>query len=105
MYSISGDESSLCQAGVIIVHTIMTVWMEGHMPKITKMGNSLGVTIPKEALERLGLSQGDEVEVRARGSILEVVPVVKRLKLRPFVQAAYEEALEQFGPAFDRLAK
>ena len=75
------------------------------MPKITKMGNSLGVTIPREELERLGLSQGDEVEIRARGSLLEIVPVVKRMKLRPTVQAAYDEALDQFGPAFERLAK
>jgi putative addiction module antidote len=79
--------------------------MEVAMPKIMKMGNSLGVTISKECLEQLGLAQGDEVEIRVRGSILEVVPVVRRMKLRPSVQAAYDEALTKFGPAFERLAK
>lgn len=31
--------------------------------RITKVGNSLGVTLPPEHLEALGLSVGDKVEV------------------------------------------
>jgi putative addiction module antidote len=75
------------------------------MPKISKMGNSAGVYIPKEALEAIGLSIGDEVECRPRGGVLELVPVEKRQRLRPKVMEAYRATKEQFGPAFERLAK
>lgn len=33
------------------------------MPRITKFGNSLGVTLSKESLAAAGLVQGDEVEL------------------------------------------
>jgi putative addiction module antidote len=41
--------------------------------KVTAMGNSQGVLIPKEYLERLGLKKGSEVEVQVdeeKGQIL-----------------------------------
>lgn len=75
------------------------------MPKITKIGNSLGVTLPKEELEALGIQQGDEVVVQRRGSILEVIPVVMRPKLRPSLQKAVDRTVEKFGPALEELAK
>jgi putative addiction module antidote len=75
------------------------------MPKITRVGNSIGVTLPKEALDYLGLQLGDEVEVRARGSLLEVVPVIKRPKLQPKLQKAVDRTIEKFGPALKRLAE
>lgn len=75
------------------------------MPKVSKMGNSAGIYIPKEALEAVGLAIGDEVEVRPEGGILQVVPVEKRRRLRPKVLDAYQATKEQFGPAFERLAK
>lgn len=75
------------------------------MPKITKIGNSLGVTLPKEELEALGIQQGDEVIIQRRGSILEVVPVVMRPKLRPSLQNAVNRTVEKFGPALEELAK
>jgi len=75
------------------------------MPKITKIGNSLGVTLPKEELEALGIKQGDEVIIQRRGSVLEVVPVVMRPKLRPGLQRAVDRTVEKFGPALEELAK
>lgn len=75
------------------------------MPKIIKVGNSLGITIAREDLEALDLKVGDEVEIRRRGSLLEVTPVVKRLKLRPELQEAVDLTFEEFGPALERLAK
>lgn len=38
--------------------------------KIIKIGSSAGVTIPKESLERRGLSVGDELEFRDDGDTL-----------------------------------
>lgn len=75
------------------------------MPKIAKSGNSITVALPRQELEELGLSIGDEVIVRRRGSVLEVVPVEMRPKLRPDVRKAFDETIEQFGPALERLAK
>ncbi|HBN07311.1 MAG TPA: hypothetical protein DD435_01245 [Cyanobacteria bacterium UBA8530] len=75
------------------------------MSKVIKIGNSLGLTINKEDAEALDLKQGDEVMVRRRGSILEVVPVVMRPKLRPDVQKALDQTVDKFGPALDRLSK
>lgn len=75
------------------------------MPKVIKVGNSLGITIAKEEAEALDLKQGDEVLVRRRGSILEIVPVVMRPKLRPEVQRAIDETVETYDEALDRLSK
>lgn len=75
------------------------------MPKLTKIGNSLGVTIPREQLEALGLRLGDEVEVRRRGSHLEIIPVLKRPKLRPEVQAALDRTVARYDKALEDLAK
>lgn len=75
------------------------------MPKITKVGNSLGVTLPKDELASLGLAQGDEVLIRRRGSVLEIVPVEIRPRLRPKLQQAVDRTVAKFGPALDELAK
>ena len=75
------------------------------MAKIAKFGNSLGITLPKDELEALGLKQGDEVIVQRRGSVLEIVPVVIRPKLRPALQKAVDRTVAKFGPALEELAK
>jgi putative addiction module antidote len=75
------------------------------MSKLTKIGNSLGVTIPKEELEALGLKHGDEVMIQRRGSHLEIIPVVMRPKLRPDVQRAVDRTVAKYAPALEELAK
>jgi antitoxin MazE len=45
--------------------------------KIKKWGNSLGVRIPKEILENLGIKEGFEVEVIEKGRSIELKPVYK----------------------------
>lgn len=75
------------------------------MPKIAKSGNSITVALPRQELEELGLSIGDEVIVRRRGSVLEVVPVEMRPKLRPSVEKALNRTIEKFGPALKRLSE
>ena len=42
---------------------------------IRKIGNSEGVIIPKEILERFGLKAGDSLELRAEGAQLSLKPV------------------------------
>ncbi|HEY9900579.1 MAG TPA: AbrB/MazE/SpoVT family DNA-binding domain-containing protein [Pantanalinema sp.] len=75
------------------------------MPKIAKNGNSLTVALPPAELLALGLKQGDEVMIRRRGSVLELVPVEMRPKLRPSLEKALDRTVEKFGPALERLAK
>ena len=41
---------------------------------IRKIGNSEGVIIPKEVLDRLGLKAGDEFELKETGNTLELAP-------------------------------
>ena len=46
--------------------------MEG---KIRKVGNSLGVILPKQLIEELHLKKGDKVSIERKGSNLELRPV------------------------------
>lgn len=40
--------------------------MKKHERKITKIGNSYGITFPKELLKEAGLSYGDNVEMELK---------------------------------------
>jgi putative addiction module antidote len=46
--------------------------MEG---KIRKIGNSLGVILPKQLIKELHLKTGDKVSIERKGSNLELRPV------------------------------
>ncbi len=59
---------------------------------IRKIGNSEGVILPKEALERLNLKAGDK---------LEVVETGKGLALEP-VDAAFERQMEAAREVMDK---
>lgn len=75
------------------------------MPKVTKIGTSLGFIIPKDIIETLGLTQGDEVLIETRGSHIEITPVVLRPKLRPAIEQAYQRTRERYASALENLAK
>lgn len=65
--------------------------------KIVRMGNSLGVSLPKKLTEKLKVSQGDEVEFieNERGEI--VLQKVHQVKLPDHVRP---EVLEAFFDVF-----
>lgn len=46
--------------------------MEG---KIRKVGNSLGVILPRQVIDELHLKTGDKVEIVRKGSNLELRPI------------------------------
>lgn len=75
------------------------------MPKIAKSGNSIVVALPRQELAELGLKPGDDVIVRRRGSVLEVVPAELRPRLRPELEQLYQEGVQELGSALERLAK
>lgn len=43
--------------------------------KIRKIGNSLGVTIPKQLIEELHLKSGDKVTIEKKGDNIELTPI------------------------------
>lgn len=53
---------------MLLVHTyhIGVRAVKKHERKITKIGNSYGITFPKELLKESGLSYGDNVEIELK---------------------------------------
>lgn len=75
------------------------------MPKLRKVGNSFTVTIPREIIQGLELKAGDELDVRARGGLVELVPIVRRERLRPEIQRGVDYAFQHFNDDLRRLAE
>ena len=70
--------------------------------KIRKIGNSLGITLPKQLIEQLHLKSGDKVTIEKKGSNLELKPV------DPDFEAwaeAYREANNDYKDVLQELAK
>ena len=74
----------------------------GQILKMRRVGNSVGITFPKDVLARHGL---------AEGSVMHVVETSDGLLLTPYdphfaeVIEAYEEVEEQYKNAFRELAR
>jgi len=49
--------------------------------KISKWGNSLGLRIPKIAVEALDLSDNDIVSIETKGNLIVIKPTKKQLTL------------------------
>ena len=70
--------------------------------KVTQIGNSAGVVLPREALKKLDVSRGDE---------LYLVETPEGLMLTPYDQAfeaqmeAAEKVMKRYRNALRRLAK
>ena len=64
--------------------------------KLRRVGNSLVITIPKQAAEQLGLSDGDLVDI-------QLAPMELRPRMRPEVRASFEAVLPTIQPALDYL--
>ena len=58
-----------------------------------KAGNSLAVTIPKEAVEEYGLREGDYIDLRFNKVTLQP-------ELRPHVRTAFEEIRREYAEGF-----
>ncbi len=69
---------------------------------IRKIGNSEGIIIPKEVLERLGLKAGDSVEIREENGSISLVP--EQADLADQLKAA-RLGMEKYRIALRELAK
>jgi putative addiction module antidote len=76
--------------------------------KIFKTGNSLVISLPKEAIESLGLSEGSEVNVavlQAEGRIV-IEPVSPQLAGIDVIFAQQlNDFIEQYRPTLEALAQ
>ena len=70
--------------------------------KLTKIGNSLGFTLPKEQLARLGLGEGDAVYVSETPDGLLLSPYDPEFERQA---KAAESVLRRYRNAFRELAK
>lgn len=69
---------------------------------IRKIGNSEGVVIPKEVLERLGLKTGDLLHLTSDGGTITLNPVAAELSTQ--IEAA-RIGMEKYRVALRELAK
>jgi len=68
---------------------------------IRKIGNSEGIIIPKDVLDRLGLKAGDTVEIREEGGSISLVPeqpdLAEQLKAARVGMQKYKIALRELA--------
>ena len=65
--------------------------------RVRRTGNSLVVTIPKDQAERLGIVEGDMVDV-------SIEPLELRRRMSPELRAAFEEVWKEGEAGFRYLA-
>jgi putative addiction module antidote len=70
--------------------------------KIRKIGNSAGVTLPKEALSELGLREGDTLFLTATKDGFVITPYDETFAA---AMEAYEEGSRKYRNALRELAK
>lgn len=67
--------------------------------QLIKIGNSIGLTLPTDEVQRLKLKPGDKVEVYSDGQSLRIVPArkIKAIKLGGLCKGEdiSEEAIEE----------
>lgn len=77
--------------------------------KIFKTGNSLVVSLPKEVLEPLGISDGTDVSVELDRSNSEIVIRPAQASLKASLDTEFvrqvNEFIEEYRPALEALAK
>jgi putative addiction module antidote len=68
---------------------------------IRKIGNSEGIIIPKEILERMGLRAGDSLEIREENGAIALVPeqadLAEQLKAARLGMEKYKVALRELA--------
>lgn len=69
---------------------------------IRKIGNSEGIIIPKEVLDRMGLKAGDNVEIREENGNIKLIP--EQADLAEQLRAA-RLGMDKYRVALRELAK
>lgn len=72
--------------------------------KVTKIGNSIGITLPPEILKQVGLTQGDDVQVEVKDGKI-ILRKKEQLKLPDGVDADFMEILNDVIKEHDKAFK
>jgi putative addiction module antidote len=72
--------------------------------KITKIGNSLGVTLPHEVLDHLDIKQGDEVSFHLENGHVKIKKKAN-LKLPKGIDAEFLEQMNDMINEYDKTFK
>ncbi len=74
----------------------------GALKKLTKIGNSYGVILPKELLDQLGIDEKTEMEVELRENELALKPIrMKDYK----VMKTFLSVVRDYDKTFKKLAE
>lgn len=78
--------------------------MEQIERKITKVGNSIGITLPAELLKQVGLAQGDDVHVEVKDGKI-ILRKKEQIHLPEGVDSEFMELLNDVIKAHDKAFK
>ena len=70
--------------------------------KVTQIGNSLGVVLPKDIVERLGISRGQQLSVSETANGIELSPYDSEFEEQ---MRLAEEIMDQYRDTLRELAK
>lgn len=74
----------------------------GVVKKLTKIGNSYGVILPREYLEEIGIDEKAEVEVEVKGGEVTLRPA----RLEDYkIMKTFLSVVRDYEPVLKRLAK
>lgn len=73
-----------------------------HAVKLRKVGNSLGVTLPKEVLAQLNLSEGDDLIITTTPDGLRITPYDPEFEV---AMTAFERTRRKYRNALRELAQ
>ncbi|MHA7136645.1 AbrB/MazE/SpoVT family DNA-binding domain-containing protein [Rossellomorea aquimaris] len=78
--------------------------MEQYERRVTRIGNSYGITIPTELLKQVGLAQGDDVQVEVKEGKI-VLRKKEQLTLPEGVDAEFMDILNDVIKEHDKAFK
>ncbi|MDQ0220381.1 AbrB/MazE/SpoVT family DNA-binding domain-containing protein [Peribacillus cavernae] len=78
--------------------------MEQIERKVTKIGNSIGITLPPELLKQVGLAQGDDVQVEVKDGKI-ILRKKEQLQLPDGVDAEFMDILNDIIKEHDKAFK
>lgn len=78
--------------------------MERIERKVTKIGNSIGITLPPEILRQIGLAQGDDVQIEVKEGKI-ILRKKEKLHLPEGVDAEFMELLNKVIKEHDEAFK
>ena len=78
--------------------------MKQFYSKVTKIGNSFGITLPTELLKQVGLTQGDDVQVEVKDGNI-VLRKKEKITLPEGIDAEFMDILNDVITEHDKAFK